>query len=337
VSHPAIVAYENDNGSFDLHYSRNGAEQYQLKHILDGYLEGEYQKMGTDMPALLPTEVAEFAADQDGIKIAEHSLIEEKPFAEAIEPSKVPFRIPDMSAEALFVVRDWKVDVFSIVPITPSLLPLLATAVEVRLYDCEELGILPQEATSGEQPASYSLSGLDFFDLSIYKEMADVLYYPFSQYHLDLLKRINREVQIEDGGGSDSVSTVLYHDGCVIEYNRTQSEEMIPWSVLFVEVWSGDDDQPVYPWEYNQDNLSPRWLTNELRLELSMIFIEELQQNIGTLRVDGQARLLNIREYRRRELTRFFTEIKNRYGGAIAEEFSDLTLFTHSNTKYTDF
>lgn len=330
MSHPAIVAYEKGNGRFDLHYSRNGAEQYQLKEILEGYLGGEYRKTGSDMPPLLPTEVAEFAANQEGIEVRKYKLIEESPFAEGVEPAQIPHLIPDISAEALFIIQDWTVEVYSIIPTTPSLLPFLARVTEVQLYNCEQLGISPQQATSDEQPASHSLSGLDFFDLSIYEEMSNVLYYSFSQYHLDLLNRTNKSVLNKEVSDSEDLSTVLYHDGCVIEYSRLQSEGVVPWSAIFINTWSKNDKEPTYSWEHDRDSPSPRWLTNELRLELSMIFIKELRQGIKTLRADGRSGLVNIRECRRRELMRFSTEIRRRYGAEISEKFSDFTPFFSS-------
>ncbi|MDS0261875.1 hypothetical protein NDI56_20940 [Haloarcula sp. S1CR25-12] len=327
MSHSAIVAYANGDGTFDLHYSRNGAEQYQLKEVLDGYLEGEYEKTGSDMPPLLPTEVAEFAADQEGYEVIEHDLIKQDPFAEEVESAEIPFSLPDISAEVLFVVQNWRVDVFSIVPITSSLLPLLADSAEVKLYDCERLGIRPEEATADQQPASYSLSGSDFFDLQIYTEMPPSLYFPFCQYHLDIVQGINMETRAQKAGQSESPSTVLYHDGCVIEYSGTQPRQLIPWSAIFVEVWSGDSEAPSYPWTYDGNIPSPRDLANELRLELSMVLIEELRQDIATLRFDNPGVITGIQEYRSRELTRFSTTIESHYGEAISEEYSDFTPF----------
>jgi hypothetical protein len=279
------------------------------------------------MPALLPTEVAEFAAHQKEFEIMDHELIEQQPFAEAIESGEIPLSLPDISAEALFVVQDWQVDVFAIVPIIPSPLPLFADSAEVRLYDCQQLGIRPEEATGDQQAASYSLSGLEFFDLQIYTEMPASLYFPFCQYHLDIVQGINTEVQAQENGASESPSTVLYHDGCVIEYSGTQPREPIPWSAIFVEVWSGDDETPAYPWTYDGTDPSPRELSNDLRFELSMVLIEELRRDIGALRLDSPKRIPNIREYRSRELSRFSAEIETRYGEAISEEFSDFAPF----------
>lgn len=326
MSHPAIVAYENGDGTFDLHYSRNGAEQSQLKEILDGYLEGEYQKTGSDMPSLLPTEVAEFAAKQEGSEVIEHDLIEPDPFAEAVDSAEIPFSLPDISAEALFVVRDWQVDVLAIVPITPSLLPLLANSAEIRFYDCERLDIRPEEATADHQSASYSLSGLEFFDLQIYTQMPSSLYFPFCQYHLDIVQGINMEAQAQKDL-TESPSTALYHDECVIEYSGTQPRESIPWSAIFVEVWSGDNEAPAYSWSYDGNTPSPRHLANELRLELSMLLIEELRQDIGRLRFNNLNYITGIQEYRSRELARFSDMIESHYEEAISEEFSDFTPF----------
>jgi len=326
VSHPAIIAYKNEDGTFDLHYSRNGAERYQLKEILEGYFEGQYEKLGSNMPGLLPTEVAEFAADQEGVEVREHDLIEQQPFAEAVEPHELPHSVPDISAELLFVVRDWQVDVFSIVPVTPSLLPLLANSFDVKLYDCDQLGINPQEATDNEQPASYSLSEYDFFNLTVYEEMPLLLYHPFAQYHLDILRGISEQNQAQNRGKTESISTAIYHDGCIIEYRATQSDRQIPWSALFVEVWPGEDERPSYPWEYNHDDPSPRALSNELRLELSMLLIEELRQHIGALGSVRSTKLVDFREYRTRELKRFFTMLESQYGDAIADEFSPFHL-----------
>lgn len=324
MSHPAVVGYQNEDGTYDLHYSRNGAERYQLRDVLTGYLEGKYEKKGSDMPPLLPTEVAEYAADYSGIEIIEYDLISETPFAEDIEMSSMQYAMPSMGVEMLYLIHDWEIDVYSIVPITPSLLPTLAASVDAILYNCKKMGITPQETTLEHNTPTYSLSSTDYFDLSIYQEMSTRLYFTLSQFHLDLLDAINIEYQNGNSKRSDSPTTTLYHDGCLIEYTVDTPVTSIPWSSLFINVWPDENTEAEYHWAYEPEEPSPRSVTNQLRLELSMLHLKELRDDIIQITPEPRSEQLILSEYRKREFNRFVSHIRNRYQDGLATELIKL-------------
>lgn len=325
MSHPAIVAYENGDGTFDLHYSRNGAERYQLKEVLEGYLDGEYEKLGGEMPALLPNEVAEFT--HEGMEIAEHDIIESDPITDSIKPEEIHQSIPDIRAEILYVVQDWQVDVFSIVPVTPSLTSLLAEHIDLEIFDFQELEISPQSVMLSEGEPTLSMSGDDFFDSSFYEEMSGPEYTGFSHYHLDLLNGVLRCAHEQNSESSVHQAGNILHESWAMNY-QVKNPTPIPWSPILVEVWSGDEDSPNHGWQYDSKNPGPRGFANELRLELSVAAVRELGDFVELARSDARNGYIYEKfwETQTRELARFITLLLDRFGDSFSQKFSDTEL-----------
>lgn len=233
--------------------------------------------------------------------------------------------MPGMGVELLYVVHDWKVDVYSIIPITPSLLPTLAAAVKIRLYHAAQENIFSNETGGFESTTKYELSGTDYFDLSVYQTMPNDIYYTFAQFHLDLLDYVNVVESDEQSSDPDSPPPRLYHDGCVLEYDICESIAPIKFSSIFVEVWSGDETDPAYHWGHHPDNPSPRRIANQLRLELSMDLVSRVRESISQLSLESWTPHFAFYPHRERELNRFFTYLETRYADRISGEFSEFS------------
>lgn len=325
MSHPAIVAYQNEDDTFDLHYSRNGSEQYQLKDMLERYLEGEFDKSGGDMPGLLPTEVAEIAAEHQDIEVQKYELIETEAFAEDVDIEDIHRRIPDISAEMLYVVRDWQVDVFGIIPITPSILPIFAQSISLECYDRQSLNNPIGGNRSSNQQPIYALSGFDFFDMAFYDELSDRMHYSFSQYQLDIINGINNVVQGRHSSNEfDEPPQSVVDERYILEYEVTDTARLVPWSVLFIEVWPGSAVDPTYSWGYDGTQTFPRMFLNDVRLESSRRLVTELQSEVAKLRLDGLSlsALEALNQAENSGQTMFETLVKQRYQEHISEEFT---------------
>lgn len=54
MSQSALIAYENSDGTFDLYWSHNGADEFYLKPYLEEVVSGERPRTLPDVDPKLP-------------------------------------------------------------------------------------------------------------------------------------------------------------------------------------------------------------------------------------------------------------------------------------------
>jgi hypothetical protein len=326
MSHRANVAYENTDGTFDIHYSHNGAEGYMLKEVLEKYLEGKVEKDAGDMPGLLPKEVEDImenaSTDSDvELEAVEHDLIESDPKAEGVPKEDLPGVVNFFNTEALYVVRDWEVQVYAPIHLSPAVLPHFEHAVELDIYKLDTSEESPGEVLKpgGRQP-DYQLSGEDYTDDEVLDGLPEDVYGLLEKYHLDVLDFYNQVYHRPDG----RTEHALLADPFVMQYRVKSPAYPLRSMGLFVSVWEGGANEPSYPWAGSgEESVYPRDVANEFRLEVSRNMVERTDEKLAQLGVTledeaGQEVLANETE---RGVTTFLVKLLSEYNTDISREF----------------
>lgn len=128
----AVVAYETDDkGVFDLHFSMNGGERFHLKPYLDHYLEGNLTKTLLEITAEKPGEF-----DEEVIEWVEghDRAVQPRPRSTRIPLQEIGQHINFLHIEALYLVRESRVETYVPVWVYPDVLRTLREMVELTVY-----------------------------------------------------------------------------------------------------------------------------------------------------------------------------------------------------------
>lgn len=323
MSFNAFVAYERSAGEFDLYHSHNGAENYMLKPVLEGYLDGEVPEDAGGMPAVMPGEVAQVAAEADAVEgveleVDDHDLIDSEPMATDVPAAEIGNHVNFYGHEIAYVVRDWEVEVYVPVLASPLVLNTLQSRVEVAIYERDEVGGLSRVNELMEADPKWVLSGDDFLGEGI-DQLDDEPRRLLEDIHVYLLD--NYQKVLNDSSGADR--GVISFDEYMIEV-RQVAREPLPANVgLFIRVpWV--DGEPKYPWhEGGAGDQHPATVASRHRLDLAREFIDEGYALEEEMDVEGLGELLA------RNQLKFAIMLCREFGDDVSEEFIP--------EKYADF
>ncbi len=153
MSDRAIVAYpsaDGPDGTYDLHYSHNGATQFYLHTVLQDYVRGN---IGRGEANIVPPEQdrrremrAEAGADLDIERYPEDTAIESEPSATGLELEELAGGFPYYEFDAFYLVRGNAVETYVPVWVFPDVLRAIVGSTSVAVYESEDVPTDPRAA-----------------------------------------------------------------------------------------------------------------------------------------------------------------------------------------------
>lgn len=130
----AIVAYQNEEEeTFDLHFSMNGGDQFYLKPYLDHYLEGNLTKTLLEIKSKKPGEIDELNDLEEWVSEHDHA-VKPRPRETGVPLEEIGTHIDFLRIEALYLVRENTVETYVPVWVYPDSLRALREMVELTVF-----------------------------------------------------------------------------------------------------------------------------------------------------------------------------------------------------------
>lgn len=134
----AFVAVENQNGTYEIYYSSNGAQEYLLQPVLERICNKERLSTQRAFPELYPQDVAdELSSRCDPAELEENPLVQSEPIAESVPERELLAHIPGYDTEVVYTVSDDEVDVLVPVVLCADALYQIFSKANVELYHPE--------------------------------------------------------------------------------------------------------------------------------------------------------------------------------------------------------
>lgn len=341
MSHRATVAYANEDGTFDLHYSHNGADGFVLRDVLERYLEGQVSKDANGMPGLMPVRAEEMLRDTDGLgnvefDAIERDLIESEPREESVPREHLAAAVNFANCEALYVVENWEVKTYAPIHITTMVVPYFSQGIDVEIYEIPKDGTIEDVLKDSREPDA-ALSGGDYKPGGKLDDLPEEMYEMFEQFHLDLLDTYNR---VYHQNKQQEESAILY-DRYIMKYSITNPQSAVENAGVFVKVWGGGENEPSYPWGEITGlpaEVYPRNWANAVRFEISRDMLEQAYRrmynlDIGQFSSAGQQVL---EEEAGSSLEKFSSSLVSAYGDDIEWEFMPESMRERIQTEAAD-
>jgi hypothetical protein len=224
MSYLAYIAYENNDGSFDIHKSKNGGEEFYLTPYLQEVATGDADRNLSSIDPRKPWERMGSSPGDGDVVSGIDEAVSDFPVSggRGIQIERIPQIIDFVNAEAVYIVRD-DVELYLPVWTYPRVVEALREFFELNIYstegvDLEKLGELMDEGEPIEV-----LSGEDF-DPSFINNRPSLKKY-IEKFHLSLFQTgtngKNQEELIPSSGA------VIIDDICT-EMNASQTDFTIP-------------------------------------------------------------------------------------------------------------
>jgi len=165
MSLKAYVAFETETSParFDVYRSQNGGEQYQLRGLLDEWLDTPHDPAFlAALPGNKPQQAHALLADNQHAEEVTHGVIDETPTATGVTPSTVGASIPAAETEVLYVVTNDAVETFIPVNPSPTIFTEFARYLNVDVYRFNSKPQLQYLMENLDEIDGISLSGNDF-------------------------------------------------------------------------------------------------------------------------------------------------------------------------------
>lgn len=298
MSFTGIVAFENDEGTYDIHYSNNGGDEYMLREILNEYLAGETNKTADDVPrseAFCDEAVSMAIASEivgDGVTVSNAEVIDSEPVATNVEKQNIFAKVGTYDAEAFYVVPFRGESTETYVPVTPNPRPLLdiAESTTLRMYRNAERkhpGIFMKHISHDKIDPDVVLSGDDFHPDKIrnlpYWAKQDIEQaHRYIYNKLVYLENVDKEgmkqdIDIPDSnnrklGVSLALGTSVVHIEQLNEIAVDRNYPAIPIRVTF-----GPNNKPVYPMQDSKEmqGAMPKAVGSEERMNVYLDYYDE--------------------------------------------------------------
>lgn len=330
MSHRAYVAYQQTAGTYDLHYSHNGAQEYVLKDVLEGYLDGKVEEHAGDMPTILPTEVNDLLAQENfEAAVPDRELIETEPRETGLEPHEFGKVVNFFNTEMLYVVRDWNVEIFAPIHLSPVVLPHLQATTSIDVYEMGEPIDDDAIAALESRDPDVTLAGDDFTTEAL-STLDEGIYTLLEALHLDILDFYN---QIYHDTGRQSGETGLFADGYMFMVTITGPSYPLHNVGMFIHVpWNEDTDEPKYAWHRDvETEKNPRWRANEIRFKLSQAMDSRIEEQLGgnTALLETEQGKEMMTQETQKGVTQFIAQLLGEYGADVSTEFATETVKDH--------
>lgn len=263
MSQSALIAFENPDGTFDLYWSHNGADEFYLKPYLEEVVSGERPRTLPDVEPKLP----------DGVEASRFEIVDTlkqtvvpQPVRQNVPKRKVGDNIDFLAYEGFYLVTDRSVQLYYPMWTYPGIFVALREMFDLEVYDRDrfdnasgtELGEIQPVATFSSDDYS-----LDQFE--------DVRYRSFFElHHLGIFQTISGTVNNATDEGDLEPKTVVKEEYVNIIPKTTEN--------LFEPYRVGNGVLINFPWD--DENVSQRLnsiinRTSSIRLDISLQLLDE--------------------------------------------------------------
>ena len=241
MSQSALIAFENSDGTFDLYWSHNGADEFYLKPYLEEVVSGERSRTLPDVEPRLPEGVEEARFEiADTLKNA----IVPQPVRQRVPRRKVGENIDFLAYEGFYFVTDRGVQLYYPMWTYPGIFIALREMFDLEVYDRERFeNAAKTEFKEASPVATISSDGysLDQFKNIRYRRF-------FELQHLGIFQTISGTVN-KATKESDLQSNTVVKEECVRIIPKTTDNLFEPHRV-------GNGVLISFPWD--EDNISQR-------------------------------------------------------------------------------
>lgn len=262
MSQSALIAFENSDGTFDLYWSHNGADEFYLKPYLEEVASGDRSRTLPDVDAKLPD-----GTQKSGFKVKDSlkKAVVPQPVRERVPERKLGKNIDFLAYEGFYLVTDQSVRVYYPMWTYPGILTSLREMFDLEVYNGDKF----EYASETEQEKATAAATISSEDYSP-DRFEDIRYRRFFElHHLGIFQTISGTVNNTSNKSELESKTLVNPEYVEIIPKITEN--------LFEPYRVGNGVLINFPWD--EGNVSQR--------------LNSITNRASSIRVDVSIRLLN--------------------------------------------
>lgn len=265
MNYEAYLAYEQENGTYNIYRSMKGGEEYCLYDVITDVVESE-EKQITDVLGVYVNELSKLSSSETTLEVGDGEFIDTHPTATNVEKEEIISYIPTLTTELVVVARENEfIDAFIPVNTSPTIIGGLLHESKVEIYD----GVITtvEETTKDTEPIAVIADDASFNEEILINPVDDRVPGVFEQCHRHMAEKsdeLKQKNKAQDWMTVDEITVKVVVDDINSEYRSIN----IGLPIRVTKTENGDWNYKVYTNKYEAYGGLPKVFTSQLRTKL---------------------------------------------------------------------